>query len=215
MRKFLPAILAVFAALAGFVFLVGMGIFLAYGPPGNPQLPGVKIEEKNRIISFNSETSAARQGVIIYPANLVSPWQYQDIAAELAHMGQRVFILDPSWRFTSFGPQILGQLQELNPDIKQWILIGNSAGASLACKDKAANPHIYSEVIVVNGYCKNLEFKPKLAIFGSDDRFIRAASHASQAQRSETVEGGHFILTDRNKSRQGHAQAIYMILQLI
>ncbi len=175
----------------------------------------MKIEEKNKIISFTSDNVVSDQGVVIYPANLVSPWQYQDFSDALARSGTQVFIVEPAWRFSSAGRLALSMLQNSHPDITRWLLVGNSAGASLACKDKAANPHITSEVVVVNGYCKNIEFQPILAIFGSDDWLVKSSSHAGEAQRSEVVQGGHFLLTDRKKSAPGHAQAISLISQIL
>lgn len=215
MRKALLGVLIALSIMAGFLFLAGLGFFLSYGPATQSSADAIRIEEKGEVISFLPLSVSSRQGIVIYPANLVSPWQYQDSAEALALSGRKVFVVEPDWRLSTTGPKVLADLQEQNAEINRWYLIGNSAGAGLACRDKDANPSIISEAIVVNGYCKGFSFKPQLAIFGSGDWLVRSSAHTSQAQKSEVASGGHFLLTDRKKSQPGHSETVSMILQYL
>lgn len=194
MRKLLAIGFLAITTILAITIVFACSIFIRYGgsPRGNNY-----VETRQTIVYGKDKLDNA---VVIYPANLVSVWQYQDIATKLSSR-HRVIIVKSNLRLSTLPRVSYPDLQKSYPGIKTWVVVGHSAGSVQACNA------VDSKVITVNGYCKKPKIKPSLAIIGNHDTLLNK-DFERNADKVEVLSGGHFAITDAHMGEASHRQII-------
>ncbi|MEJ0073459.1 MAG: alpha/beta hydrolase [Candidatus Saccharibacteria bacterium] len=189
-------------------------VSLAYGPVAIRQVPGIDKRQSPQALIFTPVSAAApASAIIIFPANLVAPSEYGQLAQTLAQRtGQPVVVAAPKFRLEAFAPDIAA-LERYYPKVTRWTFIGHSAGAAAACKS-SSDPGVRAPVriILLAGYCRRSTEQPSLAILAIGDPFIPFGRHRQAGATTMGLQtSDHFFPV----SKHSHAAAYDRTVDLL
>jgi hypothetical protein len=168
-----------------------------------------------KYVAPNARSSA--EGVILFPANFVSPEQYSQLAHDITLISrQPVYVARPKLRIEPWGIDIQ-TVHEHNPTIKTWTYIGHSAGAAAACRASLDNrlpkPH---QVIIIAGYCNKSGGPSSVHSLARDDPWVNYGKHREDGHQMHTVySGDHFFITNAYASPSIYNEALKLILHYV
>lgn len=203
-------------ALAGLSLAMILGIvWVTYRSVSITPPPGISVSKtKVAIIVRPNGSAGLHDAVVVFPANLVHPSQYQQFAFDLsAALRRPVLIVKPTLRLENFAPSSAA-IQHALPAVQRWNYIGHSAGAAAACRAaaNAERPHI---IVTIAGYCA----KPHLmteAFFLTNDSILRRGQHGSTAAHPTNLAGSdHFFVTNHAVNSVAYQQLLRSLILLL
>ena len=141
--------------------------------------------------------TSLKKGYILLPGNTIDASRYDAFAHKLNQDSTAyVAVLRPSFRFTSAADvKGIKRIMLDNPQVYDWVLIGHSAGASIACKYAGdVRPAL---VVTIGGYCKKPSADiPQIGFFGSNDSFASDKEVSNLYAKTYTLQADHMLPTN-------------------
>jgi hypothetical protein len=156
-------------------------------------------------LQISAPDEASVVGYIIVPGNLIDASRYSSLARTVQKKSSStVIIMRPTLRMAaSLSPQTIQKAMQDNNRIKEWHLIGHSAGASVSCKHSPqVNP---KSLTVINGFCRMRSTPTKvIAVFGTKDLLVKSEESSENYNEVHFIDANHMLPTDswRNTKEQ-------------
>ena len=123
---------------------------------------------------FTPTNVNATKGLIFYPGEKVDSSSYAKLCNMIASYGYKVVSVDMPFNYATFGEDKADKVIENNPDIKNWVIGGDSLGGTIACKYAIKNKNV-DGIVLISSYptdnLKDLGFDV-LSIWGSKDNVV-------------------------------------------
>ena len=134
----------------------------------------VKVTVDGNYTYFIPSNTNVTKGFIFYPGEKVDASSYAKLCNMIASYGYEVVTVDMPFNYATFGEDRATKVIESNPDIKNWIIGGDSLGGTIACKYAIKNKNVDGIVLISSYPTDNLNQLgfDVLSISGSKDNVI-------------------------------------------
>ncbi|WP_297136027.1 alpha/beta hydrolase [Terrisporobacter sp.] len=123
---------------------------------------------------FTPSNMNSTKGFIFYPGEKVDASSYAKLCNMIASYGYKVVAVDMPFNYATFGEDRATKVIEDNPDIKSWVIGGDSLGGTIACKYAIKNKNVEGIVLISSYPTDNLNQLgfDVLSISGSKDSIV-------------------------------------------
>lgn len=163
------------------IFVIGFFIWLSNGY--SLQKGDMKYLQSNSKVEvtvngdytyFTPKNISATKGFIFYPGVRVDSSSYAKLCNDVASYGYKVVAVDMPFNYANFGKNKANEVIEDNPEIKKWVIGGDSLGGTVACEYAVNNKNVEG-IVLISSYPRDniseLGFKV-LSIWGSKDNVV-------------------------------------------
>ena len=134
----------------------------------------VQVTIKDKNIYFTPSNMTAETGFIFYPGERIDASAYAKLCKKIASSGYEVIVADMPFNYAAFGENKATKIMDENPNIKNWVIGGDSLGGTIASKYAEKNKNV-DGIVLISSYpkdnLKDLGIKV-LSISGSKDDVI-------------------------------------------
>lgn len=163
------------------IFVIGFFIWLSNGyslQKGDMKYlqsnSKVEVTVKGDYTYFTPKNISATKGFIFYPGVRVDSSSYAKLCNDVASYGYKVVAVDMPFNYANFGKNKANEVIEDNPEIKKWVIGGDSLGGTVACEYAVNNKNVEG-IVLISSYPRDniseLGFKV-LSIWGSKDNVV-------------------------------------------
>lgn len=163
------------------IFVIGFFIWLSNGyslQKGDMKYlqsdSKVEVTVKGDYTYFTPKNVSATKGFIFYPGVRVDSSSYAKLCNDVASYGYKVIAVDMPFNYANFGKNKANEVIEDNPEIKKWVIGGDSLGGTVACEYAVNNKNVEG-IVLISSYPRDniseLGFKV-LSLWGSKDNVV-------------------------------------------
>lgn len=173
---------------------------------------------KDEFITFTPANTEPTKGFIFYPGAKVEPESYAPICREIAQMGYKVFIVEPTLNLAILSPNKGKDVIKENSNINSWVVGGHSLGGTAAAKFASDNKTLVDGVVLLASYPMNDDLKSLnmdvISIWGSKDGVVNFKSLIESKEKLPSdatfveIEGGNHAQFGDYGKQKGDNEAI-------